>query len=151
MAITYKYIDPPATPEKGIEFMQNTMLPLLREYWEKKGKDLYNKDMNFNVITFVQMWFMGSLVPVIAYDGDKPIGFFIGVRFVPILYDANALQAEVWYAPTQEIEQGMFDYLMTIVGFMNITEVLIETEEPNAPTIKWRKMNTKVTTRHIKE
>lgn len=151
MAITYKYIDPPATPEKGVQFMQDTLLPLLREYWQKKGKELYNKDMNFNVLTFVQMWFLGSLVPVIAYEDDKPVGFFIGVRFVPILYDANTLQAEVWYAPTPEIEQGMFDYLMTIIGFMNINEIRIETTEPHAPSIPWRKVDTAVTTRHIKE
>lgn len=150
MAVTYKFIDTPATPDKSIEFMQNTLMPLLIEYWKKQGKSIYNKELNFNIITFVQMWSMGSIVPIIAYEDGKPVGFFIGVRFVPMMYDAVALQAEVWYAPTPEIEQGMFDYLMTIIGFMNINEVRIETTD-NSPKISWRKVTTLTTTRHIKE
>lgn len=151
MAVTYQYIDPPRTPEKSVDFMQNTFVPLLREYWDTRGKQIYNVDMQFNLLTFIQMWTMGSLVIIIAYDDNKPVGFFLGVRFVPILFDAAAVQTELYYGKTKEIEEGLFDYLMKIVGFMNINEIWLDSDGSRQINIPWTKRNSYTVTRYTKE
>lgn len=149
--IEYKYIDPPRNTEKAIDFMKNVMLPMLREYWEAEGKNIYEAEMSFNILTFIQMWNMGSLLIIIAYEDSKPVGFFIGVRFTPLLFDAAAVQVEIYYAHSKEIEDGIFDYLMKIVGFMNLNEIWLSKDPGQNPHIPWTKKNSFTVTRYVKE
>lgn len=151
MAFTYKYIDPPQSPEKAIDFLQHTLVPLLHEYWESEGKKIYNCEMYFNVLTFVQIWNMGSMAIIIAYDGDKPAGFMLGVKFTPIMYNANALHTELLYAPTPEIRTGILNYLYTIVRFMDINEVWVRDGGDTPPPDGWRTEHMQPVVRLIKE
>lgn len=150
MAITYKYIDPPREPNDAVVVMRDTLMPLIQEYWDTKGKSVYGRDLQFNVLTFIQMWSMGSMVVVIAYEDDKPVGFLLGVRFVPLMYDSVAVQTEVCYGKRAEIEQGLFQYLTTIIHFMNINEVWVNSEALSDVTLEWPKHNTFTTTRYVK-
>ena len=148
--VVYKYIEEPREHSDAIEFMQKTLMPMLNEYWAQRGKSMYGCDMSFNVLTFTQMWIMGSLLIIIAYEDDKPGGFFIGVRFVPLLYNATAVQAEVYYGRTREIQDGLFKYLMNIIGFMGINEIWISSEVPGDATVPWPKKHSFTVDRHVK-
>lgn len=149
--ITYKYIDPPATAEKAVAFLQNTLVPLLDEYWSADGEPVYGKPIQFNILTFAQMWNMGSLVIITAEEDKKPVGLYIGVRFVPIMYKANALQTEVLYGQTEGVRQGLCDYLMTIVSFMNIDEIRASDEfGKKHPELAWEKKEVHRVQRYVK-
>lgn len=150
--ITYKYIDPPRTAEQSIAFMRDTFIPLINEYWKVKGEKTYHARQQINILSLVQMWTMGSLLIIVAYDGDKPCGFFLGVRFTPLLFDATAVQAEVYYAPDPDVEKGLFEYLMNIIHFMDINEVWIHAEaQQELGRMPWPMRNDFHIRRYVKE
>lgn len=147
----YKFIEPPRDNQKAVAFMQDTMMPLLMEYWEKEGLSQFKRTFNFNVVSFVQMWLMGSLLIIIAYDNGKPAGFILGLRFVPVLFDARALQIEVSYTPTEELRKGIYEYLMTIVGFMGIDELWADPESLPDGVVTWPVASGYSVTRYVKD
>ena len=149
--IVYKYLETPKTPEIAVDTMQNIIAPLFEKYWQERGKQGFNRPLDFNVLTFVQMWLMGSLLMIVAYEDNKPVGFFVGVRFTPLMFKATAVQAEVYYGPTKEIEDGLFKYLMNIVGFMDIDEVWINYGAQGNATVPWPKKNSFTVERFVKE
>lgn len=153
MAIRYEYIDTPKTTEDALTFMQHTLMPLIEEGWEKHGRQIYNEPLTFNVTSFVQMWMFGGLVVVAAYEGNQPVGYLFGIRFVPIPFKANVLQTEMWYGKTDEIEAGLFDYLLTIIKFMDIKEVRMTSDVHKMRELPtpWTQVNKFELYRYVKE
>lgn len=121
--VVCKYINPPKKVEDSEKFLQE-FIPLLTEYWETKGKAEYKgEELSLNVLSFVQMWRLGSLCILMAYEDNKPCGFLLGVRFRPMFYEANAFQIQDWYAPTPEVKDVIFKHLDEMLPLMNIHEV----------------------------
>ena len=119
MAIVCKYIEPPTDTAQATEFIRDVVAPLIAKYWEKEERDICGKDLSFSVVPFIQMWLLDSLMIVVAYEDDVPIGIVLGTKFVPMFYQAKVLQIEAAYGPVSTI----MDYILTIIGFMGITEI----------------------------
>lgn len=149
--IVCKYIDPPRQPEKAIAFFKDTFIPLVTKYWETKGKSFYGAPLALNLVPLAQTWLSGSLVMVLAYDDKTPIGFFCGVRFIPMLYNTVVLQGEVYYGPTPEIEQKIINYVGTIIKFMNVSEFWLNEGDRKYDISGWDRKNTITLTRFLKE
>lgn len=151
MAYTYKYIDPPKSPEKAVEFLKDTLMPLVQDYWDAEGKQYYNRDLYFSILSFIQIWNMGSMCIIIAYDKERPVGFLLGIKFTPLMYNTNALHTEVVYAPTPEIREGILNYLYTIVRFMDISEVWVRDGKTQTPPPGWKLEPMRPVVRLVKE
>lgn len=149
--IRYEYMDMPKTTEQAVSFMQNQLMPLIDEYWDKRGKDIYEKPLRFNVMSFVQMWMLGGCVLVMAYDGDKPVGFLLGIRFTPILFKAAVVQTEVWYGVTDEVERGLFEYLSTITKFMDVEEIWVMSDVGSEAHMNWNKRATFTVDQYVRK
>lgn len=150
--ITCKYMDPPRKTDTCLEFLRDTLVPLIQKYWNEAGQKRYGEPLAINMIPLAQAWLGGSLVVVIVYDDDRPVGFFLGVRFIPMLYSAVVLQSEVFYAPTAEIQYKMFKYVLDIIQFMNVTELWLNTDTPiNLPSVSWKKKPDMGLVRYAKE
>lgn len=154
MAITYKYIDPPSpedNPQIAVNFMKDTLVPLLQEYWEKEGNAFWGKPLNVNVISLIQLWYTDSLVVVVAYDNGKPAGFFLGIRFSHLLFNIRAIKIELCYAPTDEMKRGIIQYLTEIAKFMSVNELWVDGNLDKAlATTAWEKKNVFDTIRYVK-
>lgn len=152
--ITYKYIDPPSqdNPQKAINFMRDTLVPLISEYWNVEGSHMYNKPLNINIISLVQMWLYNDLMIIVAYDDNTPCGFFIGVKFTHILYAARAVQCEVVWARDKSLIDGFYKYLNDIISFMDMNEIWTRrTINMPAPAMRWPKQTAYVIERFVKE
>lgn len=149
--VVYKYIEPPTTPEKSVTFVRDVLFPMLGEYWDSLGESVYNKKMAFNILTFIQMWSLGSLVVVVAYENSTPVGFLLGTRYVPLLYEAAVVQTELCYSARPEVKNGLYEYLTTVVGFMNVNELWFDKDATYELSGEWKKRNEFVLTRYVKE
>ncbi len=150
--LTYKYIDPPRGTDKATELFRDTLIPLMHTYWEQRGEKLYGAPFHLNIVPLVQSWMGNSLVLIVAYDDGAPVGFLFGVKFVPMLYNAVVLQAEVFYGPTEEVEKGMITYLSTIIPFMNVNELRVNTLSGGSFSLPgWQSTGDAKMLRYVKE
>lgn len=149
MSIVYEYLKPPKTPEEAVNPTKDKLVPLMKKYWSSKGKQVYGEEFDLSVLPFIQMWLHGNLIMIVAKDGDKEVGFFIGIVFEPMTFKANVVQAELWDADTKEIEEGLFRYLFNIVQVKNLNEIWIMSDVPNAPELPWVKKNVFTVTRYV--
>ena len=149
--IVYKYIDPPRGSEKATIFFRDTLIPLLHKYWDERGEKLYGAPFSLNIVPLVQTWMGNNLVLVVAYDNDQPVGFLFGVKFVPMLYNSVVLQTEIFYGQTREIEEGMVKYLSTILQFMNVNELWVNTAQGAFALGKWHQKGDFKLSRYVKE
>lgn len=140
--IRYDYVDMPKTTEEAVKFIQSTLTPLVSEYWTEHGSKIYEKPLQFNIMSFIQMWMLGGCVLIVAYDDTTPVGFLLGVRFTPMLFKAAVIQTEVWYGRTPDVERGLFEYLTSITKFMDVNEIWVMSDVGGHVTIPWEKRNT---------
>ena len=96
MALQYKYLDRPKDIDACLNLLSSTLVPLLKEHWDKSGKSVYNKEFSLNTEAFVTLWL--SPGPILGYDelwlntdtnknvgavkGFKQVGETSVVRFV---------------------------------------------------------------------
>lgn len=141
MAIRYKYIERPKSAEDATKIIENALLPLLSEAWNRKGKAYYNSEFAFNIEAFVTMWFAVSLVFAIAYEDDTPVGVFLGVRFTPFMFNRVVVQTETCYGKTPEIEQGLYAYICDLMGVLGASELWVATDnnEAKLPS-EWKRL-----------
>lgn len=142
MALSYKFIERPKDVEQAGKVLTDQIMPLLAEYWEKRGKPFYNADILFRVDTFVNLWVVNGLVLVMAYDNDQPVGVFIGLKMTPMMFNRAVLQVETCYGRTEEAEQGLYGFLESIMGILGIDELWVFTDtnrEPRSP--HWRRLS----------
>lgn len=133
MAISYKFLDRPKTIEDAIGHLERDIVPLLGECWNARGKNFYHADILFDVQTFSTLWLGGGLSLVIAYDEDKPVGIFIGVKFRPMLFQARVLQVETCYGQTPAIEQGLYEYVASVLNVMGVDELWVQDDINQVP------------------
>lgn len=152
MSISYKYVPPIQDVNKVTKFFSEDLLPLITQYWNQRGKHIYNRELQLNLIALIQMWQIGGLLIIVAYDGDKPVGILLGVNFTPLWYGARVSQIEVCFGLTEAIERGLFDYLKQHLDFFNLTEIWVSSEATDYPlSIDWTKCKQLSITRYTRE
>lgn len=150
MTVNYKYIEIPKDTDSAINILKNDLIPLFDKYWNKHGLPTYAETASFNVQGFIQMWQFSGLALIGAYDDGKMVGYLLAIRYTPMAYRANSAQIEQWYADTDEIEKGLFNYFIEISKFMDIDE-LWTVSDRGTPEISWVKKNTFTSTRYVKK
>lgn len=131
MALLFKYLERPKDVDSCLKLMKDDIVPLLQEHWEKYGKDFFNKDFNLNTDAFVYLWIGGSISIVLAYEGDKAVGIFIGLRMLPMNFRAQILQVEICYGKTSEVEKGLYNYIKSIGPILGYDEIWLNTDMCN--------------------
>lgn len=129
MAISCKYIERPKDIDAGVKIIHDEVLPLLQKSWEVYGKPVYEKDFSLHVEAFMNLWVMGNLVMVIAYNDNKEaVGVLIGLRFIPMYFHSNVLQVETCYSDDAEVVDKLYDHISSIGGILNIDEVWVQND-----------------------
>ena len=50
MSISYKYVPPIQDVNKVTKFFSEDLLPLITQYWYQRGKHIYNRELQLNLI-----------------------------------------------------------------------------------------------------
>lgn len=132
MTTRYEYIEPPRDPKAATEFLAKNFLPLFDEFWEAQGREYYKQqNWDINALEFTRIWMDQTLVLLLAYEGDKSVGFILAAQLRPLLYDRGLLRIEQIYGQTPEIVSGLMEYLKTCIKFFRVGEVIV----PSVPGV----------------
>ena len=111
----FEDIQTPAQGQKFIDRLRDEVFPLLDKWWKSYGMKETGRIMDINLLSFVQTWAMGSTLITMAYDNDKPVGVLIGLRYSNLFYTGSTMQVIALYGDTPEVEQGLLDYVSSLV------------------------------------
>lgn len=101
MTITAKIVHMTDNKERNDDLWRQVVTQLA-EYWESSGADIYQREPNLAVSTLIEAWHSKTLVIVLAYDGEDPIGIGIGIQYRHLLYSSDQLVLEVLYSKSDE-------------------------------------------------
>ncbi|MDR1314804.1 MAG: hypothetical protein LBQ12_14225 [Deltaproteobacteria bacterium] len=136
--ITYDYVEPKQTPEEAVRFLQEVLFPLCQDFWDARGKSYYKADKwDIPMLDFVQMWMQRTLVIIAARDaGGEAMGFLIGGLVRPFFYKTNILKVEVWHGKTQEVRDGLFAHLGSILKYFSVDRVSVPDFGDGVPALE---------------
>ena len=121
-------IQTPAQGQKFIDRLRDEVFPMLDKWWKAYGMKESGRIMDINLLSFVQTWSMGSTLITMAYEGDKPVGVLIGLRYSHLFYTGSTMQVIALYGDTPEVEQGLLDYVSSLVPAMSIDTIAIDSD-----------------------
>lgn len=149
MTIRYEYLEPDQKLSDCAPIVATQILPLMQLYWKERGENVYKQPFMFNVEAFINQFWAGCFTIVVAYEEDTPVGFLLGIKFVPMCFRRNVIQIEEIYGPSPEIEKGMLEYLCNILKFQDLKELWVQ----NIPGVElpWNKLGTITTTRYARK
>lgn len=121
-------IQTPAQGQKFIDRLRDEVFPMLDKWWKAYGMKETGRIMDINLLSFVQTWSMGSTLITMAYDNDKPVGVLIGLRYSHLFYTGSTMQVISLYGDTPEVEQGLLDYVSSLIPAMSIDTIAIDSD-----------------------
>ena len=121
-------IQTPAQGQKFIDRLRDEVFPMLDKWWKAYGMKETGRIMDINLLSFVQTWAMGSTLITMAYEDDKPVGVLIGLRYSHLFYTGSTMQVIALYGDTPEVEQGLLDYVSSLVPAMSIDTIAIDSD-----------------------
>lgn len=124
--IKYRFIDKHAIGKNGADLIQNAIVPLLARQWNDRGRNTYGLEMSVNLQQFMTLWVSGALTMVLAYDGERPVGLFIGIAYRPMMFDRQVLMVENCWGVTPEITKGLYKYVLDLLAVMNVDELWVQ-------------------------
>lgn len=124
MTVRCDLLEPIGDIEAAVNRLREELLPLHAKAWAAKAANV-GKNYDFNAVPFVQMWIDKTLRVFMAYDGDKPVGYIIGITYRPMTYMAQVFSVEDWYTPEAEVETALFDYMRSALRFIGCDEIVI--------------------------
>lgn len=131
--VEYKYIQRPKSVDDAIKILENDILPVVDRYWTARGEKFYDHQLAFNVVAFANLWVVNGLVLVIAYENGKAVGIFVGIKFTPMMFPVPVLQVETCYGDSSDIEQGLYNYVMSISNIISVDEIWVTTDTNSLP------------------
>ena len=117
-----------AQGQKFIDKLRDEVFPMLDKWWKAYGMKETGRILDINLLSFVQTWAMGSTLITMAYDNDKPVGVLIGLRYSHLFYTGATMQVIALYGEKPEVEQGLLDYVSSLVPAMSIDTVAIDSD-----------------------
>ena len=124
MTIRCDLLEPTGDLEAAVNKLRDELLPLHAKAWAAKANNV-GKPYDFNAVPFVQMWVDKALRVFMAYDGDTPVGYIVGLAYRPMTYAAQVFAVEDWYTPKYDVETALFDYMRSALRFIGCDEIVI--------------------------
>lgn len=124
----FEDIQTPAQGQKFIDRLRDEVFPMLDKWWAAYGMRETGRILDINLLSFVQTWAMGSTLITMAYEDDKPVGVLIGLRYSHLFYTGSTMQVIALYGDTPEVEQGLLDYVSSLVPAMSIDTIAIDSD-----------------------
>ncbi|MBD5584550.1 MAG: hypothetical protein HDQ88_05665 [Clostridia bacterium] len=127
----YELLEPARNLDEALDTLTKVFAPLYTQSWVKE-KAAAHEDAPFdmNVGVFANMWFSKALKLIIAYDGEHPVGYLMGMVFRPLPYQAQVFQIEDWYADgKQDVADGLFNYAREAAKFLGTDEIWVSHSE----------------------
>lgn len=132
-------LEPSEDLNVAMDRLGKTIGVLYQEAWDKNKKHLYdNKPFDLHINAFANMWFNRNLKLFIMYDGEgKAVGFFAGLVYRPMPYEASVFQVQEWYAKNNPVmEQQLFDYVVQAIRILGCDELWMQIyPDRAAPTL----------------
>ena len=117
-----------AQGQKFIDKLRDEVFPMLDKWWKAYGMKETGRILDINLLSFVQTWAMGSTLITMAYDNDKPVGVLIGLRYSHLFYTGATMQVIALYGEKPEVEQGLLDYVSSLIPAMSIDTIAIDSD-----------------------
>ena len=121
-------IQTPAQGQKFIDRLRDEVFPMLDKWWAAYGMRETGRMLDINLLSFVQTWAMGSTLITMAYEDDKPVGVLIGLRYSHLFYTGATMQVIALYGEKPEVEQGLLDYVSSLIPAMSIDTIAIDSD-----------------------
>lgn len=112
----------PKDPDELARFLQDDLGPLLAEHWARETART-GCPHGLDVPAFMAAWEQRGIALIMAYDGDKAVGFMPLYIFRPLFMLGTVVTVERWHARTLEAETSMFDYLASVVPVLGVDQV----------------------------
>jgi hypothetical protein len=126
MSLRVDLVEAPADGTKAVEFLTGEFLPLVEEFWQRRGREFFRVDhWKLQALDFTQLWMDQRVILVMAYEDDKPAGFILAAQIQPLFYPQRQLHVDQWYDRSQEIEEAMFQYLLDHIKFLQVDALLV--------------------------
>lgn len=124
----FEDIQTPAQGQKFIDRLRDEVFPMLDKWWVAYGMRETGRMLDINLLSFVQTWAMGSTLITMAYEDDKPVGVLIGLRYSHLFYTGATMQVIALYGDKPEVEQGLLDYVSSLIPAMSIDTIAIDSD-----------------------
>lgn len=127
-AMRYVFLEKPKTAEDVAHLLGNEIIPIFKEYWDNCGEKFHGRPFGFDEqgsLSFMRAWVSGAVLMVMAYEDDKPVGFIVMAKLLPLLYQSSILHIDSYYGRSPEILRGLFNFLKSVLGVLSPDEVLV--------------------------
>lgn len=131
----YVFLEKPKTAEEVSRLLGQDIIPIFKEYWDNCGEKFHGRPFGFDEqgsLSFMRAWVSGAVLLVMAYEDDKPAGFIVMAKLLPLLYQSSILHIDSYYGRTPEILRGLFDFLKSVLGVLSPDEIII----PDLPELE---------------
>lgn len=112
----------PKEPDELARFLTDDLGPLLSEHWTEATART-GVAHGLDVPAFMAAWEQRGVALIMAYDGDKAVGFMPLYIFRPLFMMATVITVERWYAKSLQAEKSMFDYLSAVIPVLGVDQV----------------------------
>jgi hypothetical protein len=125
--ITCEILDTGKAIESIGDVLTTKFLPLLDEFWKKRGKVYYGTErwspnMAQGIINLIAS--RGFFLMLASENGEVK-GFIFGMRFQHLMTDKVSLLVEAWYGHTSEVEEAMFKDLSSGLEFLQVDSITL--------------------------
>lgn len=127
----FKLVWQPETEEEVRIFFEKEFGPLLEKHLIQE-MERTSIPHSMNIQAFMDGWRQKAVVLIMAYEGEKAVGFLVGYIFAPIFtMTQTCLNVERWFInddtamEKQRIEKDMLDYLKQCSQILGINHVSI--------------------------
>lgn len=125
MSVTAKIIHYPKD-EAGIhEVFSNQIGPLLISHFEKETKRTGFTHGFSNPVAFFEAWQNQSILVVVGYDGDTPVGVLVAAGFTPYCLMRQRIVVDRWDARDDEVLSAMLGQVVSYAQITNAEELQI--------------------------
>lgn len=124
----YEMLEPAQDIDKSLARLTEFFIPLYAKSWaEEKAPRKENQAFDVNAPTLANIWLSKAMKIFIAYDGEHPCGYLMGMVFRPLPYQALVFQVEDWYVENhnRQTEDGLFKYALEAIKFIGVDELWV--------------------------
>jgi hypothetical protein len=112
----------------------NKFVPLLDKFWQTRGRTFFGVETwNIRPEPLAKLWLDRNLLIVLAQDGEKAVGFLMGLYIQPFFMNEGSFTVEAWHGETPEVEAGLIKYVKDAFAFSSEKYLIMPVYDGKVP------------------